>query len=453
MSQKFTPSAHLIDWLTDVLSAHLGFDFKVHLTLNFDQQRFTITHKQDEAKALYMPMIKDLWITGDARALPCSHLTYNNKNLPAPGLTHNTMGLLAQKDDQTYFQYDLMGLITFMLLRLEEMEVNEDRLDEHDRFSAKESHAHAHSYLTRPLVDEWIATFIDVMKNIWPDLPYKKRTFKMILSHDVDAPSQYGLKSWYQILCISAADFIKRGRLKTCFIAPWQKLNTNDKIYKNDIFNTFDNIMNLSEKHDLTSHFYFICGQTDKKKDGDYTLDQAPIKNLMQDIHQRGHMIGIHPSYNTYQDQNAFNKEVQNLRDTLKKYAITQDYMGGRMHYLRFKMPDTLRLWRDAGLSYDTSLSYADNAGFRCGTSIPYRFFDIEQDQSSDLIIKPLIAMEVSITKEKYQNLGNGERAFQALLSLKKACEEVGGDFTLLWHNSNLTTDADFALYQRIIEA
>lgn len=453
MSKKFTPTATLLSWLSDVLSTHLGFKFDDHLALSFTQQRFTITHKEKNNTSIHMPMIKDLWSSGDARPMACSPLSHDNKTLPAPGLASNQMGLLATQDNQTYFQYDLMGLITFMLLRLEEMDVDDNRLDEHDRFCAKQSHAFHHQYLTRPLVDEWIAVFIDVMKNIWPDLPYQKRSFNMILSHDVDAPSQYGLKSWYQILRVCAVDFLKRRRLSTSFIAPWEKLKTRNKIHKNDVFNTFDKIMSVSEKHNLTSHFYFICGQTDKSKDGDYTLDQTPIKKLMTEIHHRAHMIGIHPSYNTYQDQDAFNKEVNHLRDTLKKHQISQKHMGGRMHYLRFKMPDTLRLWRDAGLSYDSSLSYADHAGFRCGTSIPYKFFDIEQDQISDLTIKPLIAMEVSITKEKYQNLGNGERAFQALFSLKKACEAVGGDFTLLWHNSNLTTKADFDLYQRIIEA
>jgi len=35
-----------------------------------------------------------------------------------------------------------------------------------------------------------------------------------------------------------------------------------------------------------------------------------------------------------------------------------------------------LRAWADAGMDYDSTLSYADRPGFRCGTCSEYPAFD-----------------------------------------------------------------------------
>lgn len=39
--------------------------------------------------------------------------------------------------------------------------------------------------------------------------------------------------------------------------------------------------------------------------------------------------------------------------------GIQQAEWGGRMHYLRWKTPTTLYGWEQAGMTYDSTLSYA----------------------------------------------------------------------------------------------
>ncbi len=82
------------------------------------------------------------------------------------------------------------------------------------------------------------------------------------------------------------------------------------------------------------------------------------------------------------------------LKEAAAKLGIEQATWGGRQHYLRWNAPATWRNYAEAGLDYDTTLSYADHAGFRCGTCHPFPVFDVERNTALDLLEYPLIVRE-----------------------------------------------------------
>lgn len=76
------------------------------------------------------------------------------------------------------------------------------------------------------------------------------------------------------------------------------------------------------------------------------------------------------------------------------------------MHYLQWRHPDTLRAWNAAGMTYDSTLSYVDHAGFRCGTCFEYQAFDPVAQEALDLRLRPLIVMEGGVFGPQYMGLG-----------------------------------------------
>jgi hypothetical protein len=122
------------------------------------------------------------------------------------------------------------------------------------------------------------------------------------------------------------------------------------------------------------------------------------------------------------------------------------------MHYLRWEHPTTLRAWNDAGMSYDSSLGYADQPGFRCGTCFEYPAFDPVARESLSVRIRPLIAMETTMLAPHYLGLGAGKSAKQKFEQLKRSCQSVGGCFTLLWHNCQFEKQEERSLYQQLLE-
>lgn len=370
--------------------------------------------------------------------------------LPAPSSTELPSSLIEQSDNNVTIHYDILGLTYWMLTRLEE--VGRTDLDNHGRFPATSSHAVQYDYLERPIVDEWLVILGQVIQRMWPQLELKEHEFRMRVSHDVDSPSQYAFKSWPMIGRMMAGHLLKRRDMKAFFCAPHVKLASGKELHLADPCNTFDWLMDVSEANNLQSSFYFICGRTDPARDADYEPEHPAIRQLMRRIHERGHEIGLHPSYGTYQKPELIKQEAERLKYVCAGEGITQSKWGGRMHYLRWEQPTTLHAWSDAGMDYDTTLGYADRPGFRCGTCHEYPAFDPVAQEQLALRIRPLIVMECTVIAERYMGLGVGDEAEKKFGLLKKRCAMVRGGFSLLWHNSYFEESSGFCMYENIVK-
>jgi hypothetical protein len=371
------------------------------------------------------------------------------KPLQAPGISVLPHPLIQRTEIGYHINYDILGLCYWMLSRQEE--IGRTDLDQHERFPAKSSHAYKFGYLERPIVDEWLDILGQVIERLWPNTHLKQPKFQIKISHDVDIPTRYGFATPYRLIREMAGDLIYGKDARSFLTAPWIRLASRKKLLAIDSLNTFGWIMDLSERNDLSSAFYFFCGKTETSMDADYDIEHPAIIELMRLIRKRGHEIGLHPSYNTYQTPDAIVAEARRLQSICEREKIEQSEWGGRMHYLRWRHPITMYGWEKAGMNYDSTLCYADHAGFRCGTCFEYPAFDPVDHRSLKLRIRPLIAMENTVIAERYMGMGVSARACQKLKELKNACRAVNGCFTLLWHNSELQTAAQKQIYQTII--
>jgi hypothetical protein len=114
-------------------------------------------------------------------------------------------------------------------------------------------------------------------------------------------------------------------------------------------------------------------------------------------------------------------------------------------------VPITWRYWADNGLKYDSTLGFADHAGFRCGTCYEYPVYDLENRRVLPLRERPLIAMDASVIDERYMGLGPTEAAVDYLLELKRHCQRFDGDYVLLWHNQRFTDPREREIYRTVI--
>lgn len=448
-----------------LLSEFLGLDWKRVPT----DRRDTRITMNDHAGEIRMPdkflfLAADHWLSpeslppqplkiwdSDKLGLP---VTLTDKKLPIiygdPGFALAGQSVnLAPDPSALYLPIDIFGSAFFMLTRYEEV-VKPDR-DEHDRFPAWASLAFQEGFLERPIIDEYVEVLWAVMKALWPGLERKSRKFTVKISHDVDGPSRYGFKTPWKLIRAMGGDVLKRGDFIGALRAPGIRMTTKNQLHPKDPANTFDWIMDMSERHGLTSAFYFMCGKTDPAKDGDYDAGHPAIRNLMRKIHHRGHEIGLHPSYGTYKRPDLIAQEAGCLKRICIEENISQPLWGGRMHYLRWQTPTTMRGWEQAGMDYDSTLSYAHHAGFRCGTCHEYPAFDVLEAKPMKLMIRPLIAMECTVMDEKYMGFGTGRAALETFLRLRQVCKLVNGTFTLLWHNTELLSDRECRLYLQLL--
>jgi len=337
------------------------------------------------------------------------------KNIPV------ILGTTRIKEEVDYIVcgIDIFASSFFMLSRWEEFVL--PKKDEHNRFPANASLAYKHNFLQRPIVNEYTEMLWNMLLHLGINQERKERTYSLTLTHDVDDPFYWKDNSISKLI-----EEVLRGIKHRSAQRAMSRIKSKVKL-TNDPFYKFDEILDISEIHNLKSHFFFMAGGR-TKYDNRYSLNDKRIKMLLAEIERRGHHIGFHPSYDAYKESEIYQKELGYLQSHTKKQITT-----GREHYLRFEVPKTWQIWEQNKMHWDSTMAYADNVGFRCGTCYTFPVFDILQRKECKLLEKPLTAMEATLYN--YMGLSFAE-VCATLQNLKQNVQKYKGEFVFLWHNS-----------------
>jgi hypothetical protein len=346
---------------------------------------------------------------------------------------------------------DVFGSAFFMLARYEESET--PTRDNHERFPANQSLAVRLGFLDRPIVDEYVEILWAAMHRLWPTLVRKRRTARKLISCDVDLPFDPACASMSRLGKRLAGRALRERSLGALLASAgnyWAVRRGNQA--RDPYWHALSWMMDVNEKAGNQITFNFIPEQTDGAMDNAPGIDQCRMRELLRTVHARGHLIGIHPGYNTYRHPDAFARSAAALRRAMDQEGIRQHELGGRQHYLRWDVRNTPQLWASNGLTYDSTLSYPTIAGFRAGTCHEYTMYDLVGRRPLTVKQRPLVVMENAVIDEPNMGLGHGERALAAMRRYKQACARFDGNFTLLWHNSSFTGEDDQAMYCDLIQ-
>lgn len=346
--------------------------------------------------------------------------------------------------DKIELGLDIFGSCFLMLSRWEEY-VKSNR-DTHDRFPASASLAYQEGFIERPIVDEYVEILWCCIHHLWPELERKEHHFKQYVSCDVDFLRLNHRNPLQLVKNMAGAIILRRD-----FVGAWSRLahflrgvNSSD---------TFDFMMDVCEANKLKQAYYFIAREHKQAIDGDYNILDKRVVALIKKIRDRGHEIGLHPSYFTYLDRDKSLEEVQLLSQAIEQASgKANEIKGGRQHYLRWNTPTTASNWEAMGMQYDSTLGYAGHIGFRCGTCREYPFYNLDTQSEMKLKIRPLLVMDATILTEQYMGLTD-EEAFARVKHLKEICRAYKGNFSLLWHNTFFEKKRYFKLYRQIVQA
>ena len=339
---------------------------------------------------------------------------------------------------------DIIASSFFMVSRYEEVII--DAKDKYDRFPASASIAFKEEFLDRPLVNEYVEliwSWINSLdarikrKAVWP----QDKKFAVCLTHDVDGIWKYSLTP--PLIGIIIA-IIKEKNLALALKVTSDYLGRLLHL-KRDPHDTFDYITWLENRSGFKSSFYFMAGGNSAFDRG-HTVQQPKALRLAKSLERRGFEIGLHPSFNSYADPQLMASE----KSEMDKVIGNQSY-GCRQHYLRWKTPDTWRIQEQLGFLYDTTLSFADHIGFRCGICLPFRPFDVIKNRQLDCWELPLTVMDRCLQAPDYQNLPPDE-ACQEIIRHIDTVKKFNGVFVLLWHNSSLDDYGDWKGWRRVYE-
>jgi hypothetical protein len=87
--------------------------------------------------------------------------------------------------------------------------------------------------------------------------------------------------------------------------------------------------------------------------------------------------------------------------------------------------------------------------GFRAGTCLPFKFYNLSLEKEMPLEIHPFIVMDITLK----QYLGfDPETASEEIIRLIKTTRAVNGTFTSLWHNESLSEKGSWKGWRKVFE-
>ena len=321
--------------------------------------------------------------------------------------------------DTVYCPIDVFASVFFMLTRWEEY-VNKKK-DEYGRFEGIDSIAYKNHFLDRPIVNEYVEMVWNMMKEIGYNKERKITQFELVPTHDIDHPfmRKRVLKSFY---------YATKSLLKwdipsvSCFI----------KDLFHDPYDVYGFFMDCSEAIGVKSRFYFMSADpgTALKQDSPYMKDSR-FSKIINSIKRRGHIIGFHPGVFSLESKDSWSKEKKKLESKIESTVVE-----GRQHYLCFSIPDSFSQWESNQMEIDSTLSYHDVEGFRCGTGMAYPVFNIISRKEYKLMERPLVVMDATLTGYRHYTIDKIKEVLHYYIEIGK---RYGMPITILFHNSSFT--------------
>jgi hypothetical protein len=366
---------------------------------------------------------------------PLKHIWYQDNQKTEP--------LISVSENKIHCSIDIIAS-AFYLLSLENERQTDER-DNLDRFNQSFS-ALGNQIYKYPIVDQYLLLFERFLKeaekynhqvefkNRWPN----NHRFALVLSHDIDR-----IRTWTY------------SKVKRTLKESWRKRNYSELLKKpfNLLYSlllkenwsgNFEYINNMENRHGGNSTFFF----TAKKRsslDPKYNLNWNRLKKGITIIKNKGGKIGLHGSLLSSEEGEYLVEEKVLLEE---KTGIK--IKGNRQHYLRFDISKSFDNIEKAGLEYDSTLGFANELGFRCGTSLPFHPFCIKGKKPYPFLEIPLILMDTVLLLESKLYLNMNE-AWNIIEWYLQNALKTGLCLTINWHNNNINK-ADVFGYGELYE-
>ena len=312
---------------------------------------------------------------------------------------------------------DLIYNTFFFISRAEEV-INKQR-DEHGRFAAAYSVLGERNRLMVPTLDEYARL---VMKAVGQPLP-PSGFAHIYLTHDIDTIAHYRHL---------------RGALGGLWRGEWRQVLRSWRDIEEDPAYTFPWLVEQDSRVPLAEKIYFVKHSFGKGYDyPQYNHHSPDAHRLRKFLEWNKVTIGWHSSYYGVGSIEQRSKR----RDELSVH---------RSHYLNCSI-ENMRKLVSLGITDDYTMGFADQAGFRLQTSRAVLWIDPERMQLTELVLHPLIIMDVTLSSKNYMALDQVEATYVCQQLIDKV-RMHNGDLCLLWHNTSINqTDYHKSLYPELL--
>jgi hypothetical protein len=329
--------------------------------------------------------------------------------------------------------FDILSASFFLITRYEEYLPHEKDL--YGRYPHTSSLAYNKSFLPLPLVDLWAAAF----RNLFPvaEAGVLQRSFSFVPTYDIDIAWAYLNKGFVRNL---------GGFLKSLGSGNWQQVEKRFQVLRGmrpDPFDVYEWLDALHLRYSLKPIYFFLLAKQNSEYDKNILPSNKEMRNLVS-YHSSGYKTGIHPSWRSRTNLTLFENEIRTLEN-----ICGLPVKNSRFHYIAFNLPADYRKLQDQGIDSDFSMGYGTINGFRASVSIPFPWYDLERESSTDLMVYPYCWMDAN---SYYEQLYEPAQAFAELKSYHDVVKSVKGQLMTISHNNFLSDEPGFSGWKDVYE-
>jgi len=352
--------------------------------------------------------------TGTIDALP--------KGDPAVGEHEGLPALFPTEHGQ-----DLFAGIFFLLSLTDEVRCTER--DVHGRVSSSALFTVRKGLADRPWVDEVVLRLGVELERRWPGEVEARLRYANVVTVDMDNILRYAGRPVHRALGASFKDLLKGSF--SAVVERWI-------VRAGRAPDPYAKAIELIEAHrdDRQRAILFFLMR------GEGTFDHAsdPLHPATKALIQRAARtceIGVHPSYDTAVDSDLAAKERIELQQVIGKGVRIS-----RQHFLRWRIPETLRSQAAFNQPEDHTLGFSDRPGFRASTCTPFPWYDLEREEETVLMLWPFAVMDSALI----ERMGRGpDEVVRTMSAMSDAVRAVSGTFVSVWHDRYLSGHREFA--------
>lgn len=356
----------------NILGVELDFTTKVEEFIKHTGPKITYTKQplQNEFfirsnELLFEQGINDIYLNiGDWEGTPCFFQTGERSNLP----------------------YDVFAASFFLLSRYEEYLPHVK--DIHGRFSPKDSTAFQNGFLQKPVVDIWALKLLDALKERFPDLEHKGKTYDFVSVIDVATSHCYANRGIVRGLVGLLMDL---GTFKLKRVVERIAVGLNRQ---KDPYDNYAELIALHKKYHVKCNFFFQFADY-SKYDKNVSTNSIKFKSLIKYVADYV-PVSLAASYSSFSDLELLKKEKANL-----EVVINRPVNNCKMRYNRVDVPQTYRNLIAAEFTNDYTMGYTFELGFRAGTCTPFQFYDIPLEVKQPIKVHPFAIHDISLSKIK----------------------------------------------------
>ena len=333
------------------------------------------------------------------------------------------------------FPFDIFSAAFYLLSRYEEYLPFEP--DKYGRFPHQSSLAFKEGFLDFPLINFWFGEFRSSLAGKFPNLAIRHKDFKFIPSYDIDIAYSYKHKGLIRNLGGFCRSLVK---------GEWSYLLDRWDVLFNKKADPFDSYEWLDSLHlycRTRAYYFFLIAKKPAGVDKNISPDKKALKSLIS-YHAGGYTVGIHPSWQSGDEQAVLMEEVDKLEEIT---GLPVKY--SRQHYLRMSLPKTYRQLIDVGIDKDFTMGYGTANGFRASIASSFFWYDLKAEKKTTLMIFPFCFMDAN---SFYEGRLSPKAAFNELMDYYRKIKQVNGLMVTIWHNNFFGTDPMFKGWKEVYE-